>query len=178
MTNWIELEVMGRVTATEELRRLAYRLNCNSEVLGIVLYELRCLDDDQQAPIRTELGVDIDLATEWLKLYVDEELDGGSAPYWQTHFEAGAKLRALAELFERRGAAAHHLWRLSLEGVFGELMPRAIALCVDTDRPSPGCSSGDWACHLAYCLSANAKLMDALAQQGETEILLTFAPFR
>ena len=177
MTNWIEVDVVARIVPEDEVTRLSRELRCSSEVLGVVLYELGCLDDNQQEPIRKELGVDIDLAIKWLKLYVNEEFDGDSAPFWQSPTEAAAKLRALAGIFETRGPAAHHLWQLSLEGVFGGLMPRAVRLRIDTDRPSPGCSSGDWACHLAYCLKANAGLMDALTRQGETEVLLTFAPF-
>jgi len=177
MTNWIDLQVIGRTIPESEVDDQAYDLGCASEVLGIVLYEIVCLNETQQRPIQRELGVNVDLAVDWLKLFAGERLGDDSAPYWQCPLEAAEKLRRLAGIFESRGLAAQHLWQLSWEGVFSDLMPRAMALCVDTDEPSPGCPSGDWACHLASSLRANAALMDALAQQGESEVLLTFAPF-
>lgn len=177
MTNWITLEVFGRRTSTEEINRQLIEQKTASYVLGIVLYELGCLTENEELPIRRELGADSEVASKWLKLYVDEEMDGSAEPFWQTPTEAAKKLRALANLFYYRTEGAQYLWRKAVEGIFDNLMPRAIALDVDTDRPSPGCSSGDWACHLAHCLRATAEVLEDLERKGETGVLLNFAPF-
>jgi hypothetical protein len=177
VTNWIELEVQGQVISEEEISRQLGEQDAHSEVLGIVLYELGCLDEEQQRPLRHELGIDSDLTTTWLRLYVNEEMDGSAEPFWQAPSDAASKLQALAKLFDQRTEAAQYLWRLSLNGIFDNLMPRALEMRVETDRPSPGCASGDWACHLAYCLRATAEVVEGLSRQGETAVLLTFAPF-
>ena len=178
MTNWITIEVLGRMTPTDEITRQRIKQEATSHILGIVLYELGCLTEDEELPIRRELGVGNDVARKWLKLYVDEEMDGSAEAFWQTPSDAASKLKALANLFHHRTEAAQWLWRrATLEGIFDNLVPRALAMDVDTDRPSPGCSSGDWACHLAYCLRATAEVLEGLERKGETGVLLSFAPF-
>jgi len=184
MTNWVELQLMTRHHAESEIERRAYEKRLLSTCFGLLMWHIKCLRGEACRLQRTELGIQTEDFGEWLGLffvdYTDDfaEIAEVAKDWWQPPGEAARKFRTLAVLFERRGPAAEALWR----GIFedegtSDLAERAAHSCVHTDCPSPGCASGDWACHFLHCCKGYAELLDELASEGEDGVLLTFYPF-
>lgn len=182
MTNWVTTRVFARTVNDEEIEQRVVEIDGGSELSAIALYELGCMDEEAQAPLKNELNLDRRV-DDWLGVCAEEEaIDADDDEileiegFWQDPREAARKFKALSEVFARKSAGAQRWWAASENGIFERLFKSALDGRVH-DSPSPGCASGDGLCHLAYCFAKTAEALEAVAESGDEEVLITFHPF-